>query len=71
MIIFKNDYFKCKIKLYLYIKGYIYIFILRNGLELEKGFVPILTLNIILNGDNILTEQRNLSYCCVKIYFGN
>ena len=35
---------------------------LRNGLDLETGFVPILTLNIILNGDSSLFVQRNLAY---------
>ena len=35
--------------------------ILRNDLDLETGFVPILTLNIILNGDSSLSEQRNLA----------
>ena len=39
----------------------IYIYILRNDLDLETGFVPILTLNIILNGDRSVTEQRNLA----------
>ena len=35
--------------------------ILRNDLDLETGFVRILTLNIILNGDSSLSEQRNLA----------
>ena len=34
--------------------------ILRNGLKLEADFVPMLTLNIILNGEATLSEQSNL-----------
>ena len=33
----------------------------RNDLDLETGFVLILTLNIILNGYSSLSEQRNLA----------
>ena len=34
---------------------------LRNDLDLETGFVPILILNIIFNADSSLSEQRNLA----------
>ena len=45
-----------------------YIF-LRNDLDLETGFVPILTLNIIFNGDSSPSEQRHLAlYTAVSKY---
>ena len=41
--------------------------ILRNDLDLETGFVPILTLNIILNGDSLNKEMLHFILLCLNI----